>query len=57
MCRKFNIIPRVQIGKNTVIKDSIIMTNDKIGDNVIIEKAIVENGAIVRKNCKISLER
>jgi glucose-1-phosphate adenylyltransferase len=45
----------VQIGKNSVIRDSIIMTDAKIGDNVVIEKAIVGNGAIVRKDCKISL--
>jgi glucose-1-phosphate adenylyltransferase len=45
----------VQIGKNSVIRDSIIMTDAKIGDNVVIEKAIVGSGAIVRKDCKISL--
>jgi glucose-1-phosphate adenylyltransferase len=45
----------VQIGKNSVIRDSIIMTDAKIGDNVVIEKAIVGTGAIVRKDCKISL--
>lgn len=31
------------------------MTDAKIGDNVVIEKAIVGSGAIVRKDCKISL--
>lgn len=45
----------VQIGKNSVIRDSIIMTDAKIGDNVVIEKAIVGSGAIIRKDCKISL--
>ena len=45
----------VQVGKNSVIRDSIIMTDAKIGDNVVIEKAIVGSGAIVRKDCKISL--
>lgn len=45
----------VHVGKNTVIRDSIIMTDAKIGDNVVIEKAIVGSGAIVRKDCKISL--
>ena len=45
----------VHIGKNTVIRDSIIMTDAKIGDNVVIEKAIVGSGAVVRKDCKISL--
>lgn len=45
----------VQVGKNSVIRDSIIMTDAKIGDNVVIEKSIVGSGAIVRKDCKISL--
>ena len=45
----------VHVGKNSVIRDSIIMTDAKIGDNVVIEKAIVGSGAIVRKDCKISL--
>lgn len=45
----------VQVGKNSVIRDSIIMTDAKIGDNVVIEKAIVGSGAVVRKDCKISL--
>ncbi|MDS0528464.1 glucose-1-phosphate adenylyltransferase [Clostridium sp. SHJSY1] len=46
----------VQVGKNSIIRDSVIMTNAKIGDNVIIEKAIVGSNAIVRKDCKIGLE-
>ena len=45
----------VQVGKNTVIRDSVIMTNAKIGDNVVIEKAIVGSNAIIRKDCKIDL--
>ena len=43
----------VYVGKNTVIKDSVIMTNTKIGDNVVIEKAIVGGDVIIRKNSKI----
>lgn len=49
------IFQGVQIGKNSVVRDSIIMTDAKIGENVVIEKAIVGSGAIVRKDCKISL--
>ena len=45
----------VQVGKNTIIKDSVIMTNAKIGDNVVIEKAIVGSNAIIRKDCRIGL--
>ena len=43
----------VHIGKNTVIKDSVIMPNAFIEDNVIIEKAIVGSDAIVRSGCTI----
>ncbi|MGL5641012.1 MAG: hypothetical protein ACRDDM_02020 [Paraclostridium sp.] len=43
----------VYIGKNTIVRDSVIMPNVKIGDNVIIEKAIVGAGAIIRKECRI----
>ncbi|MDD6793816.1 MAG: glucose-1-phosphate adenylyltransferase [Clostridiaceae bacterium] len=46
----------VQVGKNTIIRDSVIMTNAKIGDNVVIEKAIVGANAIIRKDCKIDLD-
>lgn len=46
----------VQVGKNSVIRDSIIMTDAKIGENVVIEKAIVGSGAIIRKECKIALD-
>ncbi|MGL4773367.1 MAG: glucose-1-phosphate adenylyltransferase [Clostridium sp.] len=43
----------VYVGKNTVIKDSVIMTNAKIGDNVVIEKAIVGSDVVVRKESVI----
>ena len=46
----------VHVGKNTIIRDSVIMTNAKIGDNVIIEKAIVGSNAIIRKDCRIGLD-
>ncbi|GAA0079355.1 glucose-1-phosphate adenylyltransferase [Clostridium sp. CTA-5] len=45
----------VQVGKNSIIRDSVIMTNAKIGDNVVIEKAIIGNNAIIRKDCRIGL--
>ena len=38
----------VYVGKNTIIRDSVIMPNVKIGDNVIIEKAIVGSDAVIR---------
>ncbi|PRR84258.1 glucose-1-phosphate adenylyltransferase [Clostridium vincentii] len=46
----------VHVGKNSIIRDSVIMTNAKIGDNVIIEKAIIGSNAIIRKDCKIGLD-
>ena len=43
----------VYVGKNTVIRDSVIMPNVQIGDNVKIEKAIVGNNAIINHSCNI----
>lgn len=43
----------VYVGEGTVIKDSVIMPNVKIGNNVIIERAIIGTEAIIRSNCKI----
>jgi glucose-1-phosphate adenylyltransferase len=43
----------VQIGKNSIVMDSVIMPNVKIGDNVIINKAIVGSDAVIRKESRI----
>ncbi|MDV4152623.1 glucose-1-phosphate adenylyltransferase [Clostridium sp. AL.422] len=43
----------VYVGKNTVIIDSVIMSNVQIGDNVRIEKAIIGNNAIINHGCHI----
>ncbi len=43
----------VTVGKNTIIKDSVIMPNVKIGDNVRIERAIVGNDSIISNDCHI----
>lgn len=43
----------VYIGKNTIIKDSVIMPNARIGDNVVVDKAIVGSDVIVRKDSRI----
>jgi glucose-1-phosphate adenylyltransferase len=51
----------VQVGEGTVIKDSVIMPNAKIGNNVTIHKSIigentiVEDGAVVGGNGEIVL--
>ena len=47
------IFQNVYIGKNTVIKDSVIMPNAKIGDNIKINKAIVGDSAIIRKDSTV----
>lgn len=43
----------VSIGKNSIIKDSVIMPDAKIEDDVIINKAIVGSNAVIRRGCKI----
>ena len=47
------LFPDVYVGKNTIIKDSVIMANTRIGDNVTILKCIIGSKVIVRKNNKI----
>lgn len=43
----------VYVGKNSLIKDSVIMPNVEIGDNVRIEKAIIGTGAVIHYDCVI----
>ncbi|MGG7079656.1 glucose-1-phosphate adenylyltransferase [Clostridium sardiniense] len=43
----------VYVGKNTIIKDSVIMPNARIEDNVVIEKAIVGADAIIGRECRV----
>ena len=43
----------VVVGKNSIIKDSVIMPNTKIGDNVVVDKAIVGSDVIIRRDCKV----
>ncbi|WP_291652799.1 glucose-1-phosphate adenylyltransferase [Clostridium sp.] len=43
----------VYVGKNTVIRDSVIMPNAQIGDNVVIDKTIVGSNAIINHGCSI----
>lgn len=43
----------VYVGKNTIIKDSVIMPNARIEDNVIIEKAIVGADAVIGRECRV----
>lgn len=47
------IFQGVHIGKNAVIKNSVIMTNAYIEDDVIIDKAIIGNDVVVNRGAKI----
>lgn len=47
------IFQGVHVGKNTVIKNSVIMTNAYIEDDVIIDKAIIGNDVVVKRGSKI----
>lgn len=43
----------VYVGKNTIVKDSVIMPNARIEDNVVIEKAIVGADAVIGRECRV----
>ena len=47
--------PGVVIGKNTVVRDSIIMQDTSVGDNVTITKAIVAEGVSIGDNVEIGI--
>lgn len=46
----------VFIGKNAVVKDSVIFPNVKINDGAYIEKAIIGTHAVIGKDCVIGKE-
>lgn len=43
----------VEIGENSLVKDSVIIPNVKIGSNVKIYKAIIGEGTVVEDDCVI----
>lgn len=43
----------VEIGENSLVKDSVIMPNVRIGSNVKIYKAIIGEGTVVEDDCVI----
>ena len=43
----------VKVGKNSVVKDSVIMPNAVIGENVYVEKAIVGEGAQLFEGARV----
>lgn len=47
--------PGVKIGKGTVIRDSIIMTDVVIGEHAVIDKAIIAEGSRIGDNCQLGV--
>ena len=45
----------VTIGKNTIIRDSIIMNNTVIGDNCEVYKTIVAENVEIKNNCRFGI--
>lgn len=45
----------VEIGRNAVIKDSVIMPNVKIEDGVYINKAIIGQNSLIKDNARIGI--
>ncbi|MBL0387418.1 glucose-1-phosphate adenylyltransferase [Tumebacillus sp. ITR2] len=46
----------VHVGEKSMIKDSIIMPNVRIGQNVKIYKTIIAEGTVIGDNCTIGVE-
>ena len=61
-CRVYGIVKntvlshKVQIGEGSVVEDSVIMPNVKIGKNVVIKKAMIAEGAVIEDNAIIKDE-
>ncbi len=49
------IFQGVYVGKNTFVKDSIIMSNVVIGENCVIENSIISENCIVKNNVKMGV--
>ena len=47
------IFQGVKVGKNSVVRNSVIMPNVIIEDNVIIDKAIIASDAFIGRGCEI----
>lgn len=43
----------VHVGPGSVIKDSVVLANVRIGKDVQVEKAIIGEGTVVGENCRI----
>ena len=46
-----------EIGKNTIIEDSIILPNTKIGAGCYIKKTIICHNAVIENNCRIGTDK
>ena len=47
--------PGVIIGKDTVVRDSIIMQNTKIGENVVVNKSIIAENVKIGDNVELGI--
>src|SRR5690554_6517897 len=45
--------PGVYVGKNAIVKDSIIMNNSRIEEGAYIEKSVIDKKVIIGKNAKV----
>ena len=45
------IFQGVQIGEGSVVRNSVIMTNTRIGKGVIIDKAIIGENSVINDDC------
>ena len=45
----------VEIGRGTVVKDSVIMPGAVIGNNVVIEKSVIGSNAVIKDGAKLGV--
>ena len=46
----------VTLGEGSVIRNSVVMPNVRIGKNVLINKAVIGSGAVISDNVRIGME-
>lgn len=47
------LFSNIEIGENSIVKNSIIMRGSKIGNNITIENSIIGENTVVCKGCRI----
>ena len=51
------ISQNVKIGKNSVVEDSIIMSDTIIEDGAVVKYSIIDEGAVIKKNSVVGLDK